>query len=111
MATITAKRRAWLTESEHDQQAFVQAMHAGDARAAIEHITMGADGMEMYGWTFVGMAEVTLEVKEEDDIRQNMVVSLREKKKTVLARAQKEATEIDEKIQNLLAISFDEGAR
>lgn len=106
MAAIKQMMRAYLT-NDGAASNFVDALRAGNQAEALNCVNFGPEGMDRYGWTFIGMAEVSLDVQDDDTIRQNMVQALREQKKTVLAEAQLEATRIDEKIQNLLAISFD----
>lgn len=58
-------------------------------------------------WTKVGTATITIEVDSRDEMIKSQVATLTEKKKRVLAEAQREATQIEGQIQNLLAITFD----
>jgi len=106
MATIKATVGAWLS-SDYAQQRFVEGRQSGDPARTLAAIALNHQDMTDCGWTRIGEATVTLEVAEDSQIRQNMVSALQEQKRSVLAKAQREAMQIEERIQNLLAISFD----
>lgn len=55
----------------------------------------------------VGRATVEVEIFDEDGIRQGILDALKAERTNVQAEAQKRIAEIDGKIQDLLAISFD----
>lgn len=57
------------------------------------------------GYVQVGTAKVEIELMQRDEINNGAVVALRKQKAAVLARAQNEATEIEQRIQSLLAIT------
>lgn len=57
------------------------------------------------GYVQVGTAKVEIEFMQRDEITSGAVVALRKQKNEVLAQAQKQATEIEKKIQSLLAIT------
>lgn len=109
MATITGQIDAWLTE--HSQAEFMEGRGRGDTVTMIGAVKLLDLDMTSHGWTRIGRATVALEIDDDNTIRKSMVDALREQKKSVLAEAQREATRIEERIQNLLAITFDEGAR
>ena len=57
------------------------------------------------GYIQVGTAKIEIELMQRDEINNGAVVALRKQKAAVLARAQNEATEIEQRIQSLLAIT------
>lgn len=57
------------------------------------------------GYVQVGTAKVEISFMQRDDITSGAVVALRKQQTAVLAEAQKQATEIEKKIQSLLAIT------
>lgn len=57
------------------------------------------------GYIQVGTATVEIELMQRDEINSGAVVALRKQKAAVLAKAQNEATEIEQRIQSLLAIT------
>lgn len=57
------------------------------------------------GYIQVGTAKVEIELMQRDEINNGAVVALRKQKAAVLAKAQNEATEIEQRIQSLLAIT------
>jgi len=109
MATIKGKVGAWLTDGT--QAGFIEGRSLNDENAMIAAVRFLNVDMTSMGWTRIGSADVTLEIDNDDTIRQNMIESLREQKKSILAKAHSEATTIEERIQNLLAITFDEVSR
>lgn len=56
------------------------------------------------GWTFAGLADVTLRLTDMNGLVAEKVESLRAKRVEVLAKAQAEATQIERQINTLLAI-------
>lgn len=68
------------------------------------------DSMENIGWTRVGIARIVVEIVDEQRIVANKVTSLRAEKVKVVADATAKATEIERRIQSLLALPFDGGA-
>lgn len=58
------------------------------------------------GYTKVGVAVVEVDVFDQKEIIANKVDALREEIKTTRANAQAKVTEIEGKIQNLLAIEY-----
>lgn len=66
----------------------------------------GAD-MAPYGYTMLGPVPVSVRIPDAKTIVDNKVTSLKEEKTKILAEAQAKATEIDRKIQTLLAITYE----
>lgn len=58
------------------------------------------------GWARVGSARVIVTLNDEKDIFAAKVDALRKEKDKILGDAQAKATEIEGKIQNLLAITY-----
>lgn len=100
--TITGKIYAYLTEYGDPER-----LRGKDDEAITELTFCYSDDMETCGWTKVGKATVTVKLVDEKQIIENKVESLRTQKACVMAEATAQATEIERKIQNLLAISYD----
>lgn len=99
--TITARTKAWfITDSDGPED-----LH-GDPVRAVSTVSYYAGDMTAYGWSLVGEAEITLYVDHEDTLIDNKVAALRQELKNVLGEAQLKATEIEGRIQKLLAISY-----
>jgi len=80
----------------------------GTPAEALESLCFSTSpNMGDHGWTRVGKATVTVEIVDEKSIFENKVASLRAEKAQVMAKATAEATEIERKIQTLLAITFE----
>lgn len=56
------------------------------------------------GWILVGRAQITLDTPSLEDLVARQITVLREQRSAVQAKAQSTINQIDEKIQNLLAI-------
>lgn len=104
--TITGEITAWLTDSGNPD------VLRGKPEDALNVMAFSIyDSMEQHGWTRVGKATITVDVVDEKQLVENKVASLRTMKATVMAEATATATEIERKIQNLLAISYDSEAK
>lgn len=57
------------------------------------------------GYILVGMANVEIELMPAKEVTTNAVAALRKQKEAVIAAAQYEATQIEQRIQSLLAIT------
>lgn len=76
----------------------------------LEHLDEGGSLKETWandGYVFVGHAKIEIEFLPQKDVTASAVASLKKQKKKVLADAQAKATEIEQQIQSLLAITFD----
>jgi hypothetical protein len=62
------------------------------------------------GYTYVGPAEVTVEVPDLREMVENKVAALREEMAATRAKATARCTEIESQIQNLLAIEYTPAA-
>ena len=61
------------------------------------------------GYSKVGTAVIEVTVDDEKDILANKVEALRAEQKKVIADAQLKLTQIERKIQELLAITYEQG--
>jgi len=59
------------------------------------------------GYVQVGVAQVEITLQNSEETTKRAVVALKKKKESVIAKAQAEATEIERKIQTLLAITYE----
>lgn len=57
-------------------------------------------------WTLVGFATATYTTLDQQEMKDNLVDSLRQQAKSIQAEAQMKCTEIEKKVQQLLAISY-----
>jgi hypothetical protein len=58
------------------------------------------------GYTYVGPAEITVDVPDLRELVENKINALREQATTIRAEATAKCTEIEGQIQNLLAIEY-----
>ena len=65
--------------------------------------------MSAYGYTVVGTAEIIVTMNDSDQIISDKIDALRAEAKQVQADAYKHCTEIERKVQELLAITMDAG--
>lgn len=59
------------------------------------------------GYSFIGDVEMTVQVGDEKELIENKVESLKAEKAKVLSEAQAKATQLESKIQKLLAITYE----
>ena len=64
-------------------------------------------GMGSVGWTLVGNASITVEIPDERQLVENKVESLKAEATKLRAETEARLTEIDRKINTLLAITFE----
>jgi hypothetical protein len=67
--------------------------------ASVEHVPSD--------WTLIGDAEITVHVADRKTILANKVEALKEEAKSIRSEAHKKCVEIEEQIQNLLAITYE----
>lgn len=104
---VTGTLNAWVTE--YGMQGFMAAKMQGDGNEMVDiaqYISPSID-MAEEGYTKVGIATIELELFDDKTVLANAVEALRAEKSKVLAEAQAKATRLDEKIQNLLAITHE----
>lgn len=103
MKTVTKKVKAYINSTS---KIGPQDIINGNRLHNLNFVEEGLD-MSGYGWTFVGNAEITLDVPDEKALIENKVAALREEAKLVKADATARVTQIEGQIQSLLAISCD----
>lgn len=67
------------------------------------------DGWAKDGYVHVGMARIEIDLMPQQEMTQQAVAAMRKQKEMVLAAAQAEATQIEGRIQSLLAIANETG--
>jgi hypothetical protein len=100
MKTVTMKTKAWIT-----QYSRVSPKDLIEGR--LNNLTFHTGNMKDCGWTFVGEAEVSVQVPDEKTLIDNKVAALREEAKLIRAEATANVTRIEGQIQSLLAITCD----
>lgn len=101
---ITSTTTAWITE--YRQQQLHDAIRENDPDRIVESLSFSNLDMSDC-WTRIGEATITVDVPDENEIKLGMVESLKAERERVLANAQAKANEIEEKIKNLLAITWN----
>lgn len=104
---VTGTLNAWVTE--YGMQGFMAAKMQGDGDEMVDIATYLNPRLDMAdeGYTKVGTATIELEIFDDKTVLANAVEALKAEKSKVLAEAQAKATRLDEKIQNLLAITHE----
>ena len=97
----TLKTKAWITE-------YCSAGPDDLAKpSGIDSMVFNTRDMATAGWTYVGTAEITVDLVDRKTLVENKVVALKEELKTVRAEAHVKEMRLNEQINNLLALSFD----
>lgn len=102
MTTITGQLNAWLTEYSDPEK--ISGGDSAEALKTLSYIDPGAD-MRTFGYAFVGVATVSVEVPDMSFLIDNKVTALRKQQKNVRAEAEVKAVELERKINTLLAIT------
>lgn len=97
MTIATYKTKAWVTDSSHSTP---QDLEKGD----LSGVSYSNAQMESVGWTFIGNAEVTVELVDKNTLIDNKVSALRAEAANIRAEAAAKVTRIEGKIQQLLCI-------
>jgi hypothetical protein len=94
---------AWIIDDYHSEGAM-----SGDTDRVLRslHFCPHKD-MESAGWVFAGTARIELTMVGTKSLVENKVESLKAQQKSILAEAQNKHTELERKIQTLLAITFE----
>ena len=99
MKTITATVPAYMSEYNS-----IDRLEKTYPDSAISQLML--TNIEVKDWIWIGSASVTVEIAEDKEIKAGLVESLKNAKKKIQADAEKSITEIDAKIQSLLAIEY-----
>lgn len=100
MTQLTIHASAWLREDCGPDD-----ITDGRAFRALAYFSPGQD-MAEYGYCFFGSAVITVDGADDKTLIDNKVASLKAQKSQILGEAQAKATELDSKIQKLLAINY-----
>jgi hypothetical protein len=101
MAKISTTTKAWITS--HSDLGPDSLMDPKN----IANLSFSNSKMESVGWTFVGEAEITVDLVDTNTLIANKVDALRNELSAVRAQAQMEATRIESRINDLLCLTFD----
>ena len=98
MKTITRKMKAWLTEHRA----------ARDANPEdVENMAFSALDMADHGWILIGDAEITVTLRDRNEITYSQVAVLKEAKKRIQATAEAQINAIEGQVQSLLALPME----
>ncbi len=97
MKTITGTIGAWLTD-------YRIALNADPSD--FSELTFSTVDMEHCGWLKVGDAEITVTLRDPNEITSGKIAVLNEAKRLVNAEAEAQITRIESQIQSLLAIEY-----
>jgi hypothetical protein len=101
MRKMTVKSKAWISPYANLSPADLR------EESGVQQLTISTANMQSAGYTFVGEAEITVEIPDEKTLVDNKVAALRNERASVLAEARMKATKIDGQINDLLAIGYD----
>jgi len=101
MKKITVTTTAWLTKYGDPESLFRKDC------ASIDGLAFSKNDMTSCGWSKVGPAKITVEVPDMDALVTYKIEALRAEVKSIRADAEVRAGDIEEKIQKLLAITYE----
>ena len=96
--------RVWLPNTS---SILPEKLASGTGDEIIPYAMLSKTDMTQYGWVEIGSAQVSLTIKGNDEIVSGQVEALKAQKRKVIADAEVAANEIEQRIQSLLAITFD----
>src|SRR6185312_1414568 len=102
MRTFKTKTKAWFSSDHRGPED----LDKGDEHA-ISSMSFHPRDMTMVGWSLLGEAEITVRVGDTKTLVENKVASIRAQMKKDAADAQLRQTMYEQKIQNLLALTFE----
>ena len=100
MKTITATTKAWLAQHSGPDDL------NGTPEKAVDALYYYGKDMTKSGWTYAGVATITVELVDGQTLVDNKISSLREELKAARVEASMKEADIELKIQNLLAIEY-----
>lgn len=86
-------------------------LQTADGQKLVSHLSYSALEMKGTDWVKVGTVRMELTIDPKDEIVTDAVRGLRVQQQEIRAEAEKKATEIERRIQSLLAITFDPEVR
>jgi hypothetical protein len=102
MTSVTGKLKAWLPDYSHLRP---EDLH--NPEKMLDGVIFSMVDMRSSGWTHVGDASITVDVVlTPDQMIASKIETLRAQAAKIRADAHMEITRIEDKIQNLLAISY-----
>jgi hypothetical protein len=101
---IEGTTSAWLTEYSRIGP---KELRENDGDNLVNRMSFSAHDMTSGGWVRVGRARIEVTLDSSDEIVTGQVAALRAQQTQVRAEAEAKATEIERRIQTLLAISYD----
>lgn len=99
MKTITGTTTAWLASYANPD--------CLKGEGDVNEVTFASIDMTSHGWTRLGPATITFECPDEKVIIANKVIALQGELQTVRAKAQEAVNALEDKIQSLLALTFE----
>ena len=99
MRTITGTTTAWLTSYANPD--------CLQGKGDVTEINFADQDMTQSGWTRLGPATISFECPDEKVIIANKVIALQGELQTVRAKAQEAVNALEDKIQSLLALTFE----
>ena len=102
MKKIIGSSKAWLTQYNRLNPEDIQ----GDK--VIQELTFCAADMRASGWTYVGEATITVDmVLSPNELIASKIETLKSQQARLRVEAQEKCNLLEDKIQNLLAITFE----
>lgn len=101
MKTITGTTDAWLASHQGPE------VLAQPDESTARKLFYSSSDATVHGWTLVGKATITVEIPEPDQLIANKVASLRKEIMQTRAEAEMKARNLEEKVQQLLAITYE----
>lgn len=101
MKTITGTTNAWLASFQGPE------VLMGPDESIASKLFYSSSDATVHGWTLVGKATITVEIPEPDQLIANKVASLRKEITQTRADAEMKARDLEEKVQQLLAITYE----
>lgn len=100
MAQIKGKTTVWLSGSYYGPDDLKK-----DGSKAVGKLSYSDHDMTEQGWTKIGTAQITLDLIDDEQMVANKVVSLNAEIRKIRANSENAITELQAKIQSLLAIT------
>lgn len=97
----TGKTKAWLPS--HGGPEILKL--TGDK--LVTNLSYASNNMTLAGWVLAGEATISVELVNTDQLIENKVAALKKELQLVRANAERQAMDIEGKIQNLLAITYE----
>lgn len=106
---ITGTLNAYLdTSMTFKTVQFLDNLKKGDMSEAIDATALSTYEFSLDGdYVKIGTAVVTVDIEDDADITRKAIETLRARQTDILAKAEAMSTEIDAKIQSLLAIGYE----